>query len=35
LRVHTRSEAIALLARRGISVDTMAARRTDSGPDSR
>ena len=35
LRVHSRSEVIATLARRGISVDTMAARRTDSGPNAR
>ena len=32
LRVHSRTEAIAVLARRGISVDTLAPRRTDSGP---
>ena len=35
LRVHSRTEAIAVLARRGISVDTLAARRTDSGPNLR
>jgi DNA-binding NarL/FixJ family response regulator len=35
LRVHTRTEAIAVLARRGISVDTLAARRTDGGPGLR
>lgn len=35
LRVHSRTEAIAVLARRGISVDTLAARRTDSGPNAR
>jgi DNA-binding NarL/FixJ family response regulator len=35
LRVHTRTEAIAVLARRGISVDTLSARRTVSGPNAR
>ena len=30
LRVHSRTEAIAVLARRGISVDTLAARRAES-----
>jgi len=34
LRVHSRTEAIAVLARRGISVDTLAARRTDPGPNA-
>jgi DNA-binding NarL/FixJ family response regulator len=32
LRVHSRTEAIATLARRGISVDTLSARRAQSGP---
>jgi DNA-binding NarL/FixJ family response regulator len=31
LRVHSRTEAIAALARRGISVDTLVARRKDAG----
>jgi DNA-binding NarL/FixJ family response regulator len=31
LRVHTRTEAVAVLARRGISVDTMPARPARSG----
>ena len=35
LRVHSRTEAIAVLARRGISVDTLAARPARSGPDAR
>ena len=35
LRVHSRTEAIAVLARRGISVDTLAARRTDPRPNLR
>jgi DNA-binding NarL/FixJ family response regulator len=35
LRVRSRTEAIAVLARRGISVDTLAARRTDNGPSLR
>jgi len=35
LRVHSRTEAIAVLARRGISVDTLAARPTDGGPGLR
>ena len=35
LRVHSRTEAIAVLARRGISVDTLAARRKDAGPNLR
>ena len=34
LRVHSRTEAIATLARRGISVDTLSARRTNLGSDS-
>jgi DNA-binding NarL/FixJ family response regulator len=35
LRVHSRTEAIAMLARRGISVDALAARSTGSGPSAR
>jgi len=35
LRVHSRTEAIAVLARRGISVDTLAARPPNSGPSLR
>ena len=35
LRVHSRTEAIAVLARRGISVDTLAARRADPGSTAR
>ncbi len=35
LRVHSRTEAIAVLARRGISVDTLAARPSGSGPNAR
>ena len=35
LRVHTRTEAIAVLASRGISVDTLAARRANPGPNAR
>jgi DNA-binding NarL/FixJ family response regulator len=35
LRVHSRTEAIAALARRGISVDTLEARRANPGPNAR
>jgi DNA-binding NarL/FixJ family response regulator len=35
LHVHSRTEAIAVLARRGISVDTLAARRQNAGPNAR
>jgi DNA-binding NarL/FixJ family response regulator len=35
LRVHSRTEAIAVLARRGISVDALVARPARSGPDAR
>ena len=35
LRVHSRTEAIAVLARRGISVEALAARRNGSGPNLR
>jgi DNA-binding NarL/FixJ family response regulator len=35
LRVHSRTEAIAALARRGISVDTLAARRAADRPTLR
>jgi len=35
LRVRSRTEAIAVLARRGISADTLAARRMMAGPDAR
>jgi DNA-binding NarL/FixJ family response regulator len=35
LRVRSRTEAIAVLARRGISADTLAARRLNSGSDAR
>ena len=35
LRVRSRTEAIAMLARRGISADTLAARRINRGHDAR
>jgi DNA-binding NarL/FixJ family response regulator len=35
LRVRSRTEAIAVLARRGISVDTLAARTNDNAPNLR
>jgi len=35
LHVHSRTEAIAVLARRGISVDTLAARRPNARPNAR